>query len=395
MTMPFRKSVFVFVVALLTLVSFSSKAQDSSRLRVSLLTCSPGEELYSIFGHSAIRIIDSNSVTDYVYNFGTFDFDDPNFYIKFVKGKLLYFISIERTNDFIEFYKYENRSVNEQVLSLSAVEKIAIKNALTENLKEENKFYKYDFFLDNCTTRLRDIIVKYKSPTPLLPAVMPEKTSFRKAIHKYLREGGQYWSELGIDILLGAPTDRIMTASEQQFLPNNLEKSIDDCKNTKLVDEKKIIFQNGNTIAGFDFIKPGILFIILFLFVAAFHKKQNTISTKTLLVFDTILFFVIGIVGIILVLAWFATDHTMTKNNYNLLWALPTHILVPIFIFFKSKFSKYYFGVTTLISAMLIFTWLFLPQELNAVLIPVVMIILVRSYIHYKSYNTAKSSHEL
>jgi hypothetical protein len=124
--MPFRKFLLVFVVALLTLISFSSNAQDSSRLRVSLLTCSPGEELYSIFGHSAIRIIDSNSVTDYVFNYGTFDFDDPNFYIKFVKGKLLYFISIERTNDFIEFYKYENRSVSEQVLSLSAEEKIAI-----------------------------------------------------------------------------------------------------------------------------------------------------------------------------------------------------------------------------------------------------------------------------
>jgi hypothetical protein len=392
--MPFRKSLLVFVVALLTLISFSSNAQDSSRLRVSLLTCSPGEELYSIFGHSAIRIIDSNSVTDYVFNYGTFDFDDPNFYIKFVKGKLLYFVSIERTNDFIEFYKYENRSVSEQVLSLSDAEKIDIKNALTENLKEENKFYRYDFFLDNCTTRLRDIIVKYKIPAPLLPAVMPENTSFRKAIHKYLREGGQYWSELGIDILLGAPTDRIMSASEQQFLPNNLEKSIDDCKNTKLVDEKKIIFQNKNTEAGFDFLKPGILFIILFLFVTSFYKKKTAIATKTLLAFDTILFFIIGIVGMILVLAWFATDHTMTKNNYNLLWALPTHILAPIFIFFKSKISKYYFGVTSLVSGLLIFSWLFLPQELNASLIPMVMIILVRSYMHYKSYNTAKSIHE-
>ena len=389
-----KKSVFAFVIALLTLISFTSNAQDSSRLRVSLITCSPGEELYSIFGHSAIRIVDSNNVVDYVFNYGTFDFNDPNFYIKFVKGKLLYFVSLERTNDFIEFYKYENRSVSEQVLSLTASEKINIKKALIENLKEENKFYKYDFFLDNCTTRLRDIIVKYKTPTPILPAVMPENTSFRKAIHKYLREGGQYWSELGIDILLGAPTDRIMTASEQQFLPNNLEKSIDKCTNTKLVAEKTTIFQNQIIESGFDFFKPSILFIILFLFVAALYKKKTVIATKSLLVFDVILFFAIGIVGIVLVLAWFATDHTMTKNNYNLLWALPTHILAPFFIFFKSKFSKYYFGVTSLFSSLLIFSWLFLPQELNTALLPIVMIILVRSYMHYNSYNTAKSSHE-
>jgi len=391
---PFRKLLLAFVVALLTLTSFTSNAQDTSRLRVSLLTCSPGEELYSIFGHSAIRIVDSNNVVDYVFNYGTFDFDDPNFYIKFVKGKLLYFVSLERTNDFIEFYKYENRSVTEQVLSLTATEKIEIKKALIENLKEENKFYKYDFFLDNCTTRLRDIILKYKSPTPLLPAVMPENTSFRKAIHKYLREGGQYWSELGIDILLGAPTDRIMTASEQQFLPNNLEKSIDDCKNTKLVASKTTIFQNEITESGIFFFHPSILFIILFLFIAPLHKKETVIATRTLLIFDVILFFVIGIIGIILVLAWFATDHTMTKNNYNLLWALPTHILTPIFIFFKSKISKYYFGVTVLISSMLILSWLFLPQELNPALLPIVMMVLTRAYMHYKSYNTAKSSHE-
>jgi len=389
-----KKSVFAFFIAMLTLISFTSNAQDSSRLRVSLLTCSPGEELYSIFGHSAIRIIDSNSVTDYVFNYGTFDFDDPNFYIKFVKGKLLYFVSLERTNDFIEFYKYENRSVSEQVLSLSAAEKKDIKNALIENLKEENKFYKYDFFLDNCTSRLRDIIVKYKTPTPILPAVMPENRSFRKAIHKYLREGGQYWSELGIDILLGAPTDRIMTASEQQFLPNNLEKSIDRCTNTKLVASKSTIFQNQITESGIYFFHPSILFIILFLFIAPLHKKKTIIATKTLLVFDVILFFVIGIVGIILVLAWFATDHTMTKNNYNLLWALPTHILAPFFIFFKSKISKYYFGVTAVISSLLIFSWLFLPQELNPALLPIVMMILTRAYMLYNSYNTVKSSHE-
>jgi hypothetical protein len=84
----------------------------------------------------------------------------------------------------------------------------------------------------------------------------------------------------------------------------------------------------------------------------------------------------------------------MTKNNYNLLWALPTHILAPFFIFFKSKFSRYYFGVTTLISSLLIFSWLFLPQELNPALLPIVMMILTRAYMHYNSYKTAKSSHE-
>ena len=109
--------------------------------------------------------------------------------------------------------------MTEQVLNLSAEEKINIRHALIENLKEENKFYFYDFFLDNCTTRLRDIIVKYHNPQPKLPAVMPAHYTFRNAIHQYLDSNHKDWSKFGIDILLGAPTDAVMTTAQQQFLP--------------------------------------------------------------------------------------------------------------------------------------------------------------------------------
>ena len=206
-----KKTVRIIIIFAIILFSNCQKifSQDSSRIRISLLTCTPGEELYSIFGHSAIRIIDSNNVTDYIYNYGTFNFDDNGFYLKFIRGKLLYFVSIERTEDFLAFYTLENRGIAEQILQLTGDEKIAIQKALKENLKEENKYYKYDFFLDNCTTRLRDVISNKKYPKPLLPLVMPASTTYRNAIHQYLDKGGQKWSELGIDILLGMPTDKI------------------------------------------------------------------------------------------------------------------------------------------------------------------------------------------
>ena len=158
-------SLLLFVLLFLFNVhTQTSLAQDSSRIRISLLTCTPGDELYSIFGHSAIRIIDSNSVTDYVFNYGTFNFEDDGFYLKFIRGKLLYFLSVENSQDFMYEYSSMRRGITEQVLNFSAEEKKQIEYALIENLKDENKYYKYDFFLDNCTSRLRDIILKYKSP---------------------------------------------------------------------------------------------------------------------------------------------------------------------------------------------------------------------------------------
>ena len=114
------------------LIYNTSFAQDTSRLRISLLTCTPGDELYSTFGHSAFRVVDSNSVTDIVYNYGTFNFDDDGFLLKFTRGKLLYYLSTEYFTDFKELYQQTNRGITEQVLNLSAAEKINIKKFLTQ-----------------------------------------------------------------------------------------------------------------------------------------------------------------------------------------------------------------------------------------------------------------------
>src|SRR5207237_648325 len=129
-------------------------------LRITVLTCSPGQDLYSIFGHNALRITDSSKGTDVIYNWGTFDFNEPNFYLKFMRGKLLYFLSPDKLEDFMYEYQYEGRSVNEQVLDISCEEKMKIKQLVDINMTGDNRFYKYDFLYDNCTTRIRDIVEK-------------------------------------------------------------------------------------------------------------------------------------------------------------------------------------------------------------------------------------------
>ena len=370
---------------LFLLPSNAVKAADSSRIRISLLTCSPGEELYSIFGHSAIRIIDSNSVTDYVYNYGTFNFEDEDFYLKFARGKLLYFVSLERTDDFLYFYTTTGRGIKEQELNLNAAEKKSIQAALNENLREENRYYKYDFFLDNCTTRLRDIIKNQKQPTPAFPFVMPEKTRFRQSIHQYLEKGGKLWSELGIDLVLGLPTDKIMTAEEQEFLPDNLMRAVDSCKNTSLVEKKNTLYEPPLVNEAKNWLSPMLVFSLFTLICFAISRIKNNLAIVITIGIDRLLFFSTGFLGIVLLFMWMLTDHSMTKDNFNLFWAMPLNVIACFYTTTSRRFFKGYFLCYALLLTTLILSWSFLPQDLNNALLPIVLLLAYRSYMIYKS----------
>lgn len=353
-------------------------AQDSSRLRISLLTCTPGDELYSIFGHSALRVIDSNSVTDIVYNYGTFNFDDEGFYIKFMRGKLLYFMSIERFDDFKFLYQSTNRGMTEQVLLLTGKEKKEIRHALAENYKEENRYYKYDFFFDNCTTRLRDMIAGHKYPPPYLPAVMPAGTRFREAIHVYLNNGKQYWSKLGIDILLGARTDAVMLPGQQQFLPDNLMKALDKSE-PAIVETSASLYNLEKISEPLNWFTPMVFFSFLLAIFILLDLSKNVFFQMILKGLDGMLFFLTGLVGCILIFMWAGTDHSMTKDNYNLVWALPTHLGISFFIKSKRRFVKRYFRFTAACIVLLLISWFFLPQQMNNALIPFVLLLMFRS----------------
>ena len=358
----------------------STSAQDSSRLRISLLTCTPGEELYSTFGHSAYRVIDSNSVTDFVYNYGTFNFDDDGFYLKFIRGKLRYYVSTESFHDFKYGYQTANRGITEQVLNLSAAEKIAIRNFLNENLKEENKYYKYDFFFDNCTTRLRDILKKQRDSTFCQKPVMPAGSRFRQAIHAYLNKNGKNWSKLGIDILLGQPCDAVMTAEQMEFLPDNLMKSLDSSNtNNRLVLSEQNLYPINEDINKNNFLTPLVVFSLLFLVIIGLGFVKNKIAYIFLQGFDGIFFFLTGTLGILLILMWTGTDHSMCKNNFNLLWAWPTHFIMAFFVNSRKRWVKKYFTVTAIILSLVLLAWFFLPQQMNNGLIPIVLLLIYRS----------------
>jgi hypothetical protein len=373
------RTFFICIFAILHICTF---AQDSSRLRISLLTCTPGQELNETFGHSAIRVIDSNSVTDHVYNYGTFDFEDKNFYIKFIKGKLRYFVNIDQFQEFAFFYQQYNRGITEQVLNLSEQEKLDIYHALIENAKEENKYYQYDFFLDNCTTRLRDIIKKYHKPTPALPAVMPTSYTFRNAIHQYLDDNNQYWSKLGIDILLGAKTDAVMTTEQQEFLPDNLMHALDSATNTKVVSTSQQLYIFNATKNKSSFFTPLFLSSAILLFFVLLSLFKNNFPKKLLAFFDVFLFSLVGALGILLLFMWFGTDHIMTKNNYNLLWASPLFILYAFFINKNTQKAKKISLFVCIYLLLVLCSWFFLPQLMNNGLLPIVVLLAWRSFAH-------------
>jgi len=360
-----------------------SPAQDSCGIRISLLTCTPGTELYSTFGHSALRVVDSINNTDLVFNYGTFDFYDPGFNQKFVQGKLLYFVSIDSLSSFMEEYDYYKRGITEQSVNLSCIEKQRMVAALFENAKEENKYYLYDFNYDNCTTRLRDMLEKAAGKQLETKNILPKPgTTFRHLIHTYLDKGGQQWSKLGIDILLGTPMDKKVTNREAMFLPDYLLIAFDSSglNGEPVVSEKKVLLNYFDAYKTKTGITPFIVFGILFLVITALSFIKIRSWKILLSIVDFFFFFTIGAVGILILFMWFGTDHAMCKNNFNLLWALPLHLPIAFMLFGKKSWVNSYFRFIFFYTIALLLAWFFLPQQFNTATLPIVGIILIRSF---------------
>jgi hypothetical protein len=382
----FKSKIIVLFIALLIYFPTKTFAQsDSCHLRISILTATPGEELYSTFGHSALRVTDSTNNSDIVYNYGTFNFDEPNFYFKFVRGKLPFYLSTDYFDNFILEYQQENRGITEQVLNLTCSEKYRINELLQENMLGPNRVYKYDFTFDNCTTRLRDLIEKTTDSTVHFGEALKMKETFRDLIYEYLNYGDKQWSKIGIDILLGSKTDAIMKPREVMFLPDYLMKTFDSStiEARPLVAEKHALFKiNYSPIEKDNLTHPLFIFTCLFVLIALLSYSKNFFIQKLLSAFDGFLFFIIGLLGILLVFMWFGTDHIMCRNNYNLLWAWPTNIVAAFYIHSKKSWAKKYFILYAVFNLILLGFWFFLPQHMNPALIPIILILIFRSFIY-------------
>lgn len=391
-----KKLFFSFIFFLFTF--HFSLAQDSCHLRISLLTCAPGEELYSTFGHTALRVQDATNNTDLVFNYGTFEFG-PDFYTKFIKGSLLYFLSVESFSDFMYEYRIESRSVQEQMLQLTCAEKEKLFEALQLNAQDQNKYYRYDFLFDNCTTRARDIVAKNTSSPVIFKNILPKNVpTFRDLIHSYLDSGHEYWSKLGIDMLLGAKLDKKVTNEQAMFLPDYLLKGFDSTTVDRhsLVASKQTILSTPSPLKENSFFTPGIVFSLLLIAVIIISFIGAKWSRTTLLIFDFLFFFLLGAAGIVMLFMWFGTDHKVCQNNYNLLWALPTNIIMAFFVHSNKRWVKNYFKIVFFINLLLLITWFFLPQQMNNALLAICLLIFFRSLslTNIKPYAGTNNQHQ-
>jgi hypothetical protein len=376
-----KRSVVGLLYLLTLLLSKPGNAQtdNSCGLRISVLTCSPGQDLYALFGHNAMRITDSSSGTDVIYNWGTFDFNEPGFYIKFMRGKLLYFLSPDRVQDFVYAYQYEGRSVTEQELDISCADKIKIKKAVELNMIGNNRFYKYDFLFDNCTTRIRDIIEKSVNGIKVSGSMVPEGTTFRNMLHSYLDKGSQPWSKFGIDILLGSRIDKPVTNNQAMFLPEYLMKAVDSfgVNRQAIVENKRLLV----TAQPYDEMqgkyKPVITTGIICFLLFVISLSKATWAVKLINFTDNLLLYITGLIGLLILFMWLFTDHTACDNNYNIAWALPTNIIAA-FAWKRPSWTKGYFKLAAGISILLLVSWFWLPQQMNIALLPFVIYMLYR-----------------
>ena len=372
-------------VIFLLLQQVALSQADSCRIRVSLLTCGPGTDLYSIWGHTGIRLIDSARQLDVVFNYGTFDASDPLFYLKFTRGIMMYAVAPYSFADFMEEYRLDKRSVTEQVLAMDCAEKQQLAAALWKNAAEENRYYAYHFYADNCTTRARDMLTAHMNNlqfSDIRPS--PGVSTYRQLIHSYMNNSGQAWNRFGIDVLLGNHLDEIMNNRQAMFLPDYLLKGFDGAsrQHQPLVVEKLTLLPAGGPDDS-TFFTPVFLFsLLLVLFLVLTLVKSNKV-TQAVWALDNLVFLLVGLLGVLMLALWLGRVDNVCRNNLNLLWALPSHTVLA-FVSRRKRWVRYYWLATAVINALLLVTWKWLPQDMNSSLILLILILLIRSIIRYR-----------
>lgn len=375
-----KKYYLILVFVFAGFISFAQEIILSEQAEVSILTIGPGANLYDKFGHSAFRVQDKTTNIDIVYNYGVYDFNTPNFYLKFVRGKLLYKLDTSHFTPFYNYYVRQDRWIQEQILDLSPSEKQAMFNFLQNNARPENCQYMYDFLFDNCATRIRDVLVEVLGNDLIYyDDHLTEEYTFRQLIQKNVT--WNTWGSFGMDIAIGAVVDRKATSWQYQFLPQYVFEGAAQATLTnsnekqKLVKQTRFLFKNSEEKSSTNFfISP--LFIIgliglLILYITYKDFKNNRRSRYL----DTAIFIITGLVGVFLLLLWVATDHSTTENNYDLLWAFPLSLFLASSIAKKNpkKLIRKYVFFQILMLLLLCLHWFTGVQVFALGLIPLLI----------------------
>lgn len=381
-----------FLLILLTFVGLSpAKAQF---WEVSLLTADPGTELYSSFGHSAIRMRELGpGGRDLVFNFGTFDFDTPNFYGKFATGKLNYMLSVATYDRFIVEYDYYKRGLREQVLDLSEEQKDFLLQHLDAQYAPERRFYKYDFFYNNCATKIRDAFDVVIGEQLVWSDTLAEEKTFRNLIDEFVLP--LPWADFGIDLALGSVIDRPATELEKQFLPTYMEQAfakatiVENGVSRPLVKQSRVLLEYPNEATQQSLLNPSVVFwflAVIFAALTGYGFKKG----KLMKGLDIALFGILGVLGLVVTFLWFFTDHSATLWNWNILWAFPGHLVLVWGLVARpnATWISSYLLFVMVATVVVLLLWIVGVQSFYPALIPILLLLLLRA--NFLFYNRKK-----
>jgi hypothetical protein len=372
-----------FISSFLILIYFPRVFSQSANDTIAyLLTCGPGTETYSIYGHSALRIVIPEKHTDIVYNWGVFDFNTKNFAWKFAKGRLDYMLIAESLKGFLQGYFFEQRFVYSQKINIDPAETRKLVLLINENLKPENIKYRYDFFYDDCSTRIRDLLEKSVGEKLKYPPAESGKIpTFREMVGKY--QNPYPWLKFGVDLLMGSTTDKKAVFRDRMFLPIDMK---DELSETFIHRSGKMIplLQNPEVLLDFNthvikqkfFTAPPAVFTLVIILILILTARVK--STKVIRLIDIIIYSVFSILSVMMVFFNFFTDHQQLKWNLNIIWLNP-FILLCLISLILDKTGKIWFRIIFFISAAFLVLHFFLPQDFNIAFSLLTIILLIRS----------------
>lgn len=359
-------------------------------IRISLLTCASGGEIYALFGHTAIRYENLTRDIDNVFNYGMFNFNAPNFIFRFALGETDYQLGVTDYERFAAEYNYLGRDVWQQTLNLNQEQKERFMTLLEENYRPENRVYRYNFFYDNCTTRPRDLIEKVIGSTLQYADNMTDyniDTSFRHLLHKYSE--GHLWSRFGMDLCMGSKADNPINRRLTMFIPFNTQHFFNSARivgeggqTRPLVSAEEKIVITGKTDAdhrtgGVTPMQASLLLIILITAATIYGIRKG----KTWWGIDLALFLAAGLAGCVLAFLALFSQHPAVSPNYLLFIFHPFHLLcLPCMLnrVRKRKMSRYMLA-NFIVLALFITLWALIPQRIDLAVLPLALCLLIRS----------------
>lgn len=391
MNQTFSWRVACLVVLGLCVIGFhapsnAQSAQLSEESEISMVTILPGDPVYSMFGHSALRVRDPVHEIDRLYNYGTFDFSDPLFIPKFAYGHLRYFLSVVPYSAALRAYERQRRPVIEQKLNLTREQRSALFRFLRVNARPENRYYQYVFFFDNCSTRVRDALEQALGDAVRFADRPRPVRSFRHLLDPYA--ANLPLVDLSFDLALGTPADRVPTAREAHFLPEYLFGAFNQATIQKRDTTRSLVARTDTvqwiegysaTPSTFDWpLAAGWLFLVLTL---GWTGWQATTGRQPGEYGDALLLLFVGLVGAGVCFLWFVATYEVTEHNWNLAWAWPTHLVAAAVLLWRPAASglHLYVAATAVGTAVVAVGGPFLPQDLHAAVFPIVLAVGVRT----------------